>query len=84
MKLGDSGEAFFVEECAEEDVEALPDNLATSPIPASHFPEKYTNSSSLNEQISYTDHNASRHCDAVGQNKHNDSGNGNERLIFAH
>lgn len=42
MKLGDSGEAFFVEECREEDVEALPDNLATSPIPTTnHFPDKF-------------------------------------------
>lgn len=32
MKLGDSGEAFFVEECSEND-EELPENLATSPIP---------------------------------------------------
>ncbi|XP_062131639.1 phosphatidate phosphatase LPIN2 isoform X2 [Drosophila sulfurigaster albostrigata] len=35
MKLGDSGEAFFVEECPEEDGEELPENLATSPIPKS-------------------------------------------------
>lgn len=32
MKLGDSGEAFFVEECSEND-EEIPANLATSPIP---------------------------------------------------
>ncbi|XP_055837430.1 phosphatidate phosphatase LPIN3 isoform X3 [Episyrphus balteatus] len=42
MKLGESGEAFFVEECAEDDVEELPDNLATSPIPSDYFPNKYT------------------------------------------
>lgn len=36
MKLGDSGEAFFVEEMAEDDA-AVPDNLATSPIPTSQF-----------------------------------------------
>ncbi|XP_030388240.1 phosphatidate phosphatase LPIN3 isoform X2 [Scaptodrosophila lebanonensis] len=34
MKLGDSGEAFFVEECPEDD-EELAENLATSPIPKS-------------------------------------------------
>ncbi|XP_065367540.1 phosphatidate phosphatase LPIN3 isoform X3 [Calliphora vicina] len=47
MKLGESGEAFFVEECPEEDVEELPDNLATSPIPSNHFPEKYLNSNNI-------------------------------------
>ncbi|XP_050744080.1 phosphatidate phosphatase LPIN2 isoform X4 [Drosophila biarmipes] len=35
MKLGDSGEAFFVEECLEDEDEELPANLATSPIPNS-------------------------------------------------
>lgn len=49
MKLGESGEAFFVEECPEEDVEELPDNLATSPIPSNHFPEKYLNNNNNNE-----------------------------------
>ncbi|XP_053963858.1 phosphatidate phosphatase LPIN3 isoform X2 [Anastrepha ludens] len=43
MKLGDSGEAFFVEECLEEDGEELPENMATSPIPSSYFPSKYGN-----------------------------------------
>lgn len=33
MKLGESGEAFFVEEIADDDYEQLPINLATSPIP---------------------------------------------------
>lgn len=47
MKLGESGEAFFVEECPEEDVEELPDNLATSPIPSNHFPEKYLNNNNI-------------------------------------
>lgn len=37
MKLGDSGEAFFVEEIAEDDAATVPDNLATSPIPTSQF-----------------------------------------------
>lgn len=37
MKLGDSGEAFFVEEIAEDDQTCLPENLATSPIPTSQF-----------------------------------------------
>ena len=31
MKLGDAGEAFFVEECLEEN---FPNELATSPIPS--------------------------------------------------
>ena len=31
MKLGDAGEAFFVQECPEESV---PTELATSPIPS--------------------------------------------------
>ena len=43
MKLGESGEAFFVEECAEIDLEQLPANMATSPIPTSEF-SKYTDS----------------------------------------
>lgn len=34
MKLGESGEAFFVEECPNEDLEQMPANLATSPIPS--------------------------------------------------
>ena len=37
MKLGDSGEAFFVQEITETDAAAVPDNLATSPIPTSQF-----------------------------------------------
>lgn len=37
MKLGDSGEAFFVEEIAEDDETQVPDNLATSPIPTNQF-----------------------------------------------
>ncbi|GBP02176.1 hypothetical protein EVAR_72647_1 [Eumeta japonica] len=40
MKLG-IWVKLFVEECPEEDVEELPDNLATSPIPTNHFPDKY-------------------------------------------
>ncbi|XP_034120513.1 phosphatidate phosphatase LPIN2 isoform X4 [Drosophila guanche] len=35
MKLGDAGEAFFVEECLDDDDDELPANLATSPIPLS-------------------------------------------------
>ena len=42
MKLGESGEAFFVEEIAEEDIEEIPDNMATSPIPSNYFPSKFT------------------------------------------
>lgn len=33
MKLGESGEAFFVEEVEGDDLEQMPNNLATSPIP---------------------------------------------------
>jgi hypothetical protein len=36
MKLGESGEAFFVEECTEGDLSDVP-NLATSPIPTSEL-----------------------------------------------
>lgn len=36
MKLGESGEAFFVEECSEDDMELLP-HMATSPIPSSEL-----------------------------------------------
>lgn len=37
MKLGESGEAFFVEELEEDDENGIPDHLATSPIPVSEF-----------------------------------------------
>lgn len=37
MKLGESGEAFFVQECAEDDLEQLPANMATSPLPSIEF-----------------------------------------------
>lgn len=37
MKLGESGEAFFVEECAEEELAQLPANMATSPLPTGEF-----------------------------------------------
>lgn len=40
MKLGESGEAFFVEECSEGDLAALGDlacHMATSPIPTSEM-----------------------------------------------
>lgn len=38
MKLGESGEAFFVEEYySEDEEETLPDNLATSPILGNEF-----------------------------------------------
>ncbi|KAJ8965304.1 hypothetical protein NQ317_018800 [Molorchus minor] len=36
MKLGESGEAFFVEEL-EDDENEIPEHLATSPIPVSEF-----------------------------------------------
>ncbi|XP_065167971.1 phosphatidate phosphatase LPIN2 isoform X3 [Atheta coriaria] len=41
MKLGESGEAFFVEEVLDSDNEDIPEHLATSPIPVSHFEELY-------------------------------------------
>lgn len=37
MKLGESGEAFFVEECSEGDLEELPQHMATSPIPQHEY-----------------------------------------------
>lgn len=38
MKLGESGEAFFVEEYSSDDEEeTLPDNLGTSPILGNEF-----------------------------------------------
>ncbi|XP_058458480.1 phosphatidate phosphatase LPIN3 isoform X2 [Malaya genurostris] len=46
MKLGESGEAFFVEECLEDDAD-VPAHMATSPIPSSsfnaNFPSSITN-----------------------------------------
>ncbi|XP_039955917.1 phosphatidate phosphatase LPIN3 isoform X3 [Bactrocera tryoni] len=51
MKLGDSGEAFFVEECPEEDAEALPENMATSPIPSSYFPSKFDNDTLMDDTL---------------------------------
>uniref|UniRef100_A0A1I8P291 phosphatidate phosphatase n=1 Tax=Stomoxys calcitrans TaxID=35570 RepID=A0A1I8P291_STOCA len=59
MKLGESGEAFFVEECPEEDVEELPDNMATSPIPTNHFPEKYLKGSTTLDNDNEAEKNAS-------------------------
>lgn len=41
MKLGESGEAFFVEELENSDNEEIPEHLATSPIPVSQFEELY-------------------------------------------
>lgn len=41
MKLGESGEAFFVEELEDSDNEEIPEHLATSPIPVSQFEELY-------------------------------------------
>lgn len=42
MKLGESGEAFFVEECLEDDDE-VPAHMATSPIPSSSFNANFDN-----------------------------------------
>lgn len=50
MKLGESGEAFFVEECPEGDLDQLPANLATSPIPP-EFAE-YDESNDYTEEAS--------------------------------
>lgn len=41
MKLGESGEAFFVQECPETDADELPENLATSPLPSEEYASKY-------------------------------------------
>lgn len=41
MKLGESGEAFFVQECPENDLKELPANLATSPLPTEEFSSNY-------------------------------------------
>lgn len=40
MKLGETGEAFFVEE-VEDDENDIPDHLATSPIPVPEFENMY-------------------------------------------
>ncbi|XP_043663163.1 phosphatidate phosphatase LPIN2 isoform X4 [Drosophila teissieri] len=60
MKLGDSGEAFFVEECLEDDDDELPANLATSPIPNSFLASRDKANDTM-EDISgaVTDKNAS-------------------------
>ncbi|KAJ8925568.1 hypothetical protein NQ315_009408 [Exocentrus adspersus] len=42
MKLGESGEAFFVEEL-EDDEKDIPEHLATSPIPVSEFENMFKN-----------------------------------------
>uniref|UniRef100_A0A336MZ72 phosphatidate phosphatase n=1 Tax=Culicoides sonorensis TaxID=179676 RepID=A0A336MZ72_CULSO len=41
MKLGESGEAFFVEEVSEDDLGGLPQYMATSPIPTNEFDKSY-------------------------------------------
>lgn len=41
MKLGESGEAFFVQECLDNDLDELPSNLATSPLPSEEYGNKY-------------------------------------------
>lgn len=41
MKLGESGEAFFVQECLDNDLDELPANLATSPLPSEEYANKY-------------------------------------------
>ncbi|XP_053666493.1 phosphatidate phosphatase LPIN3 [Anopheles marshallii] len=48
MKLGESGEAFFVEECAEDDSE-VPAHMATSPIPSHSYLSNYEESVQRND-----------------------------------
>uniref|UniRef100_A0A182MER6 phosphatidate phosphatase n=1 Tax=Anopheles culicifacies TaxID=139723 RepID=A0A182MER6_9DIPT len=48
MKLGESGEAFFVEECAEDDSE-VPAHMATSPIPSHSYLSNYEESVKRND-----------------------------------
>lgn len=55
MKLGDSGEAFFVEECLEDDDDELPANLATSPIPKSFLQSLNNKSIDTLEDMRTTD-----------------------------
>ncbi|XP_050073564.1 phosphatidate phosphatase LPIN3 [Anopheles maculipalpis] len=49
MKLGESGEAFFVEECAEDDSE-VPEHMATSPIPSHSYLSNYEESVQKNDR----------------------------------
>lgn len=55
MKLGESGEAFFVEECPEDDIEQLPANMATSPLPTNDFSKyeatNYSNNTTVEDTI---------------------------------
>lgn len=50
MKLGESGEAFFVEELEGSEME-LPEHLATSPIPVSEFENLYISQSRRRRSI---------------------------------
>ncbi|XP_032573088.1 phosphatidate phosphatase LPIN3 isoform X5 [Drosophila sechellia] len=60
MKLGDSGEAFFVEECLEDEDEELPANLATSPIPNSFLASRDKANDTMEDiSVVVTDKNAS-------------------------
>lgn len=54
MKLGESGEAFFVEECTEDDLEILPDHLATSPIPTNEFHQYEETENRYNKNFKFT------------------------------
>lgn len=47
MKLGESGEAFFVEELEQDEENDIPDHLATSPIPVSDIEDILFNSKVL-------------------------------------
>lgn len=56
MKLGESGEAFFVEELVDDDENEIPEHLATSPIPVNEFENIFTTQSrrrSFSEQPSF-------------------------------
>lgn len=51
MKLGESGEAFFVEEIEGSETEEVPEHLATSPIPVSEFENLYISQSRRRRSI---------------------------------
>ncbi len=57
MKLGESGEAFFVSESplVGSDVQSVPPHMATSPIPLSLMDEKRGTNSAPESASEYTD-----------------------------
>lgn len=54
MKLGESGEAFFVEELENSDDLEIPDNLVTSPIPVLELENLFNQVWNINSFIKYT------------------------------